>query len=755
MLSMAGWVGKVEGYTVFGDDASPTTFWILPDKSPPALVRDEDGKAQFSLIVYRRDETRIDPDKPEDDVGGGILTFSAELPLPQADFDAVRGALRSRIPPDAADAQITLNLVPFTKGNVRVAIAGERAGETGVVTDGEFVRTVLGEGGMSGLGGTRKAFTAKLRQDGAALLEKAVALDTLPLFLEYELHFEHRLEAVKLTVWCQLDSEVTLKKELEAHQESYQEDGYFDDDTKWRDVNHASTVVQTCTRSKQMGVEVLPATSEVDEDTLATLEKFGMDLLTAEIGKCIEATPLPPERQFDGFLKEFSNTCNNTLNFTLSRKMVLERPFTSAGALPGFDPAELKRVVAFVDLRTAFFALLRVPVRVNVDFERMPIDSVTVHVTYRRRAIGGTGIEVSTESFAFTAAGEVHTFDAYANTLGEVSWDWNAEVFYKNSQETARLSRSGVKGRQLTVNVGDLGVLYVDLGMGLVDPKDYPQAHVMLRYDSEALGRRLESSFKLTDDNPTATWVQVVHEVPQRGYEYRVDWRTKDGQILQGAWVRSTASKLLLDGPRRDKLGVSVSATGDFKQLAAVAVALHYEDPAHSYTRDGNLSFTAEGQAQVWDVDLQDPSRREYSYRYTLAYKSGLVRELPEDGSWLPGRPGFLIVGERYDLEVEILPFLLIFHDRCKLAQVNIRCPQATTESARAESFVFQSATDAPVKWRVDLQEGAAAEYEAEVIYTAADGSETRLLLGTLKDKKLVLKPLPPAPPAPPTPPGG
>lgn len=753
MLSMAGWVGKVEGYTVFGDDASPTTFWILPDKSPPALVRDPNGKVQFSLIVYRRDETRINPDKPEDDVGGGILTFSAELPLPQQDFDQVRGALRGRVPPDVQDPTVTLNLIPFTKGNVRVAIAGERGGDTGVVTDGEFVRTVLGEGPMSGLGGTRKAFSAKLRQDGAALLEKAVALDTLPLFLEYELHFEHRLEAVKLTVWCQLDSAVTLEKELETHQESYQEDGYFDDDTMWRDVSHAATVVQTCTRSKQMGVEVLPATSEVDEDTLATLEKYGMDLLTAEVGKCIEATPLPAERQFDGFLKEFSNTCNNTLNFTLSRKMVLDRLFTSAGALPGFDPAELKRVVAFVDLRTAFFALLRIPVRVNVDFERMPVDSVTVNVTYRRRALGTTGVEVRTESFAFTAGGEVHTFDAYANTLGEVSWDWSAEVFYKNAQETATLSRSGVKGRQLTVNVGDLGVLCVDLAMGLVDPKDYPQAHVMLRYDSEALGRRVESSFKLTDDQPTATWVAIIQESPEKGYEYRVDWRTKDGQILEGAWVRSTASKLLLDGPRRDKLGVSLSATGDFKLLSAVAVALHYEDPAHNYTRDGNFTFTAEGQAQVWDVDLQDPSRREYTYRYTLAYKTGLVRDLPEDGSWLPGRPGFLVVGERYDLEVEILPFLLTFHERCKLVQVNIRCPQATTEAARAESFIFQAPTDAPVKWRVDLQEGAAAEYEAEVVYVSADGSETHLALGTLHDKKLVLKPLPAAPPAPP--PGG
>ncbi|MDP2315703.1 MAG: hypothetical protein Q8P41_22590 [Pseudomonadota bacterium] len=749
MLTLGGTVGKINGYTVFGDDASPATFWVLPDKNAPAIARDPRGKASFSLIVYRRDESRLDLTKPDADVGGGILTFTAELPMPDEDLDAIRGILNGRIPPqpDGETPQAVLNIVPFTKGKVRVAIAGETATSGG----NEFLRTVVGEGDVASVSSTRKAITAKLSQDGAALLERATDLATLPLFVEYDLTFEHRLEAVKMTVWCNIGSSTTLEKTFASHAEQYQEDGYFDDETLSRDVSHAATVVQTCSRTKELGVTVLPATSEVDADQLAALEKMGWDFLTREVEKCIEAAPLPDDRTFDGLLAGFSNTANNSLNFQLSRSMVLERPFISSAALAGFEPNELAGLVSFVDLRAAFFELIRVPVRVNVDFERMPITNVVVTLRYQRKQFGGSAMETITDSFSFSSAGEVNTFLAYANSLAEVRYDWHAEVFYANSQATATLSRAGVTDRMLIVNVGDLGILAVDVAMGLVDPKDFPQAHVSLRYDTEADRRRVEASFTVSESRPTATWIEVIREVPTAGYEYKVDWRDAEGRILEGKWIRSHARQLVVDGPRRDKLTVTVAATGDFKQLAQVLVALHYEDPAHHYTQDGVLTFAAESQVQVWTVGLQDQDLRSYSYRYTLIYKSGVTRVIPEDGSMIAGQPGFLVVGERYDLEVEILPFLLAFDDRCRLVEVNVTTPHARTEATRSATFTFRAAADAAPVWRVDLEEGADPTYDVTVTYHGT-GTRVERALGTQRGSKLILEALPPPPPAPPAP---
>src|SRR5712692_3914538 len=61
---------------------SARRFYVLPEK--PAIALDSTGKPIFSMIVYRRDEDRLDPSKvPTDDVGGGILTFTVELAVPQ------------------------------------------------------------------------------------------------------------------------------------------------------------------------------------------------------------------------------------------------------------------------------------------------------------------------------------------------------------------------------------------------------------------------------------------------------------------------------------------------------------------------------------------------------------------------------------------------------------------------------------------------------------------------------------------------
>src|SRR4029450_2066188 len=123
-----------------------------------------------------------------------------------------------------------------------------------------------------------------------------------------------------------------------------------------------------------------------------------------------------------------------------------------------------------------------------------------------------------------------------------------------------------VKDDFLVVDVGQLGMIAVDLGLGLVDVDKFPKAVVSLRYRSQELGRTLEQEFKLSKDQETARWTEVIHEVPTRGYEYKVDWLKKDGDILTGQWTATTASKLLLDAPVPDQLVVSVVCTGKFKE---------------------------------------------------------------------------------------------------------------------------------------------------------------------------------------------
>ena len=55
-------------------------------------------------------------------------------------------------------------------------------------------------------------------------------------------------------------------------------------------------------------------------------------------------------------------------------------------------------------------------------------------------------------------------------------------------------------------------------------------------------------------------------------------------------------------------------------------------------------------------MDLRNRALRDYQYKYSIVYKDGVVKNFPEDGGWYKGDPGFVTVGEKYTLEVEMYP---------------------------------------------------------------------------------------------------
>lgn len=740
---------RIEGYTVFRDDVPESNqFYVLPDK--PDIAKDDKGRPIFSLVVYRRDEERIDPAKSAEDVGGGILTMTVELTVPEDKLRKIRGRLRALVYGDRAEEpenDVGIDVVPFTDGKVSIAIAGEQGGETG--EDPEFVRTIVGAGKVSGIGANRKAVMAKLTQAGASLMSQLEKLRTLPINVQYELVYEHRLVGVTVEVWCDIQSSYTLTQTFIDREVKTDEGGYLDD-ADYGTRQFIGTVTEIMVESKTAGVKVIPYSSTVDQETLLALEKFGMDMLTREIEKAAKASSTTSAGVDRSTLTQYISTASNNFNFSLDRTMVLTRAHTPSANIANVFAEGVEDIISFVDLRTAFFAFLKIPIRVNADFARLPLDSVTVTVVYRREQLGGGGQEERVDSFNFTDGAAIQTFLAYANSLEDVRYDWSATVHYKGSPESYTLRRTSVKDNFLVVDVGALGMIQVDVGLGLVDLEKVTSANVSLRYASAALGRTLEQSFLLSRDKQSVLWTEVIHEEPGR-YEYKVDWLRKDGQILPGEWQRSTSSRLRLDAPLPDRLAVSVVATGNFKdEISQVAVSLVYRDPDNAYVEEGALTFTDDKQMQSWTVDLRNPELRDYEYRYSIVYKDGVVRDTPEDGGWLRGEPGFIVVGERYGLEVELVPYLLTYPDYAKVAQVDLVYDDPAAQIHERGSFVFSKENSKPITWRVRTAPGGPKRYTVEVTYFSATGGQTRVGPRQAESEALVLEP--PAPPPPPTP---
>src|SRR4030095_6067915 len=291
----------------------------------------------------------------------------------------------------------------------------------------------------------------------------------------------------------------------------------------------------------------------------------------------------------------------------------------------------------------------------------------------------------------------------YANTLEEVTYDWDAVVHYKGTTETFQIGERRFKENFLVVDVGTLGMIQVDLGLGLVDPDKYPSAKVTFRYKSDALDRTLERDFKLNKTQETAMWLEAVHEEPTKGYEYKVDWLTKDSDILPGEWTKSNSSRLRLDAPIADQLEVSINASGNFgsgpDQISQIGVSLVYKDPANHYTEEEQIAFHADNEVQAWKVPLRNPDLRPDQYRYTIGYKDGLVRQEPSDGSWLDGEPGFITVGEKYVQRVDVFPGLLTFGEHAKIVQGDLDYQHAPNQIEQHDSLVFSSEDKAKKTW--------------------------------------------------------
>jgi hypothetical protein len=742
----------IADYTVFRDDAVSNRFYVLP--SIPTVARDAEGAPIFSLIVYRQDEDRLDVADLEQDVGGGILTFTTELAIPAGDWKKIERELRSIVygEEDNTELLIELDYVTFTKGRVQLAIAGEHLRGDDAGASNEFLRTIAGEGKVSGIGSNRKAVMAKLSQSGAALMSQLERVRTLPINVEYELEFEHRLVGVRMTVTCNMSSAYTLSRELVAYWEK--EERYADSD-RYHARSRISKVTEEFRRNKVASVKVEPLSSEVDNDTLLALEKFGFDMLEREMGKMIESRPIENNIHEDTWLQEYVSTATNDFNFTLDRQMVLLRDHIASANIQNVMREIPDDAITFVDLRTDFFSFLKVPVRVNADFEHLPIDSVTVHLSYTRKRFEGTGLEEINDSFDFTDGGKIETFLTYANRLADVQYSWWAEVHYKESTETYTLDRRSTKQTFLVVDVADLGLLHVDLGLGLVDLKTYPRAKVTLRYRSAALGRTIETEVALSEQKQQAAWIEMVRETPGE-YEVTVDWQRADGSILKGEPRKTKADRLRFDAPTTDTMQITVVPSGDFKKdISHVLASMRYVDDSDAenpYVQEGSFDFTDEKQVQPWVVPLRNSERREYAYRYAVVFKDGMVQNVPEDPTqWLRGEPGFVVVGIKYDIEVEIHPFLLSFPDHARVIKVDLGVGDET------DSFVFNKDNTTTATWRVRTGTGP-QPYWMQVTAYSTTGQPTVLpkLTGQITES-IVLQPVPepPAPTPPPAPPGG
>ncbi len=190
---------ELEGVTLFRDYKTPSRYYYMP-RAPHLTL--EGGQPMFQLLIYRRDITD-NPDFHEGDrPGGGFLTMTVDLGVPETRLTAIKAQLASRL---GAAAEVIP--VPFTGGTVRVSALGATSGQAtdeAGATGPRFVEKPIGVPVRPSLyGDNRAVFTMEVTHEGALLLRSSLEDDgASQVAVIYDLEYEGLMPAyeAKITI---------------------------------------------------------------------------------------------------------------------------------------------------------------------------------------------------------------------------------------------------------------------------------------------------------------------------------------------------------------------------------------------------------------------------------------------------------------------------------------------------------------------------------------------------------------------------
>src|SRR5258708_6931348 len=142
------------GVTLFHDYNNPNRLYYLP--LYPKLTR-EGGEPLFQLLIYRRDITDNPAFKEGDRLGGGFLTMTVDLSVPDSTLQAIKDELSSQ-----TGQPVELTPVPYDSGSVRITALGTTSGAADAGQPGSgarFVENILGSTKPSLYGDNRAVYS--------------------------------------------------------------------------------------------------------------------------------------------------------------------------------------------------------------------------------------------------------------------------------------------------------------------------------------------------------------------------------------------------------------------------------------------------------------------------------------------------------------------------------------------------------------------------------------------------------------------
>ncbi|WP_127587749.1 hypothetical protein [Paenibacillus koleovorans] len=714
----------IEGCTVYRDHADTNMYYILPGQ--PGFRIDDNGHPVFKFIKYK-----FPVDRPDGKKGGGFLIADVEFTVPEDKLAKIKATLQERIdqswktrrlqPPAP---QVKIGQMSFLRGTASITVLDN---------GGALVEQITSPGAPSLYGKMITPFTVELSPEGATLLEKAMQDKGGVVQVAYDLWMPVRLPAITATVWF------SAEKLMEFHQAIDVEENF------WSEDSYRETLQQKMIESNAGGVDINPG-GVTDAKVINTVRDWAWKTMEDAVAKMIlgDIPPVDPKEANAWYTEHDIENINRDI---VVRKAVSFRRTYKEGAVMEWNPAprgtlpnitslkgrdgklyEWKDYALEVDLNDPFFKQLNVTARANADFEKLPLDSVEVKITYKE------GAEHAVKEYALRKPDDVGKFTTFiANN--SYNYKYSYQVNYKNASRSYQSPEFESDEQHLTISVGDTGILLVDIATGDLNFDQVKEASVTLQYEDPGNGVALmEQVFKLNKDHPAHNWTQVLVQPKRNPYRYQVKYFMADGKEFKGDWQSSGSSQLFIDDPFSASKTVNIRGFGNFDtRIDTIFVDLEYRDETNGYMQNHSLALSKESTFEDWTFPVISDQSGQVAYSASIRFKDGTVEPIAKTFA----DSNTILLGDAvlYQ-EIEVLPDLVDF-DAVKLIKVTLHYTDEAKGIDESGDLVFKKGAASSLKWAFPYKDKTKRSYDWSASYFMADGSvkkvpATRTAEGTL-----------------------
>jgi hypothetical protein len=710
----------IEGYTTYPDGSDSTIHYVLPNQ--PSYRVDREGRLIFNFFQYRNTIQHADGQ-----VGGGMLIFDVEFSVPEADLEKIRLKFQERLDQQHAGSgapvpQAKIGQIPYLRGSATLQLLD---------SGGALVEKIQNPGAPALFGKMITPFTVELSPAGATLLEQALQGQGGVVQVSYDVITPVQLPPVTATIWFDAAKFMEFHQHVEI------------DWSMWGRDEYRETIREQFESSESSGVVIDPGTV-TDAKVISTVRDWALTSLEEAVKRMvltdIEAVPADDREVPDGIddlWRDISVTKVASFRRTYTEGQVMEWNPAPRGTLPNIttlldkngNPYKWEDYASKIDLNNAFFRTLNVNVRANADFETLPLDSVEVKLEYQE------GPEHQIGEYSLRSPDDLGKFATFiAND--NYKYKYSYQVNYKGESRRYESPVIETDEQFLTANVGEMGILAIDVLPGDLNFTQVRQAQVTLQYEDLASGVDLiEQVFIMDKDHLQHRLVKVIFQEMSQPYRYSVKYFMQDGKEYQTGWKDARSAQLFVNDPFAATRTVSLRGFGDFQnRIDTIFVDLKYIDEINDYSQTRTVAINAGNPFVDWSFPVISEESGKIQFSAVIRLKDGSIEEQPV----METTRNTIMIGD-VPREISLFPDLIDF-TQVKLVKVTLRYQDPANNIDEVEDIIFKASDASTVRWVFSFKDKTKLGYTWEASYFMVDGSVKKAGPETTEEESLILQ---------------